>query len=144
VKRYFRYFNLMAFVILMFTGPVSATGTGITVGNIDAVNATITPYISPTMSLQTDISGAIIGKQLPAQVQQNIDNQVAFREKITTAIREKEEQLELTPLEIHDNHDITGQASGFNVGDDTSSTVPVSPGIRRSPVRRNHLGNSHR
>ena len=128
MKKYIRSVVIMAVILFLFTGIVSAIETG----NANKDNKSIpintsleTPSVSkPLLSNQSDFER--VKKTFSPQLQRDIDEQMGYNESINTAIAKKEQQLHTSPLKINDRNDVTMKAHGFSVGDRPSSTQVTS------------------
>ncbi len=127
MKDYLRYIIVLALITVLCTGFVSAVGSGTATEN-NRVNETIQHQSSLISApLEKDrVTLADIKATLPIEVQQSINEQIVFKDNVTKAIAEKEEQLLQSPLIINDSYDITGEVQGFFVGNTTATPEPAS------------------
>jgi hypothetical protein len=127
MKNYLGYIIVLALITIFCAGFVSAAGSGPASENKSA-NETI--QIQPVFisaPSETDQANLTRTKaMLPPEIQQSLEEQKTFKESVTKAIAEKEGQLVRSPLIINDSFDITGEAKGFFVSNETTSTEPVS------------------
>lgn len=106
MKNYLGYIIILALSTILCAGFVSAAGSGPASENKSANKTIQIQSVFISAPSETDQANLTRTKaMLPQEIQQSLEEQITFKESVTKAIEDKEEQLVRSPLKINDAYD---------------------------------------